>query len=502
MYNKAKTTTEVKTMEKLISQIKSNINTEYSFENPVSVEKYRNLVYEKELTITAMNGEVSTTTCEIWTKAIQKALDENECVYIPNIGKRIFVDDSLIMHTNNKLKVDSEQVITLTPKTNVCMLKSDNILDGNNEYVTLKNPTCDIAVEGGIWDVLTYKNVSDAETIIKDGKVFKKDENADLLNGNMLLRFDKEHSIQGVFAIMLFSNVKNLIVKNMVMANSMSYGVQVCNCEGVFIENILFENYHKDGIHLNGPAKYVHINEMSGKNMGDDLVALNAWDWAISSMTNGTIEKTLVENIHSVHSELRLLPGRKVYDDGTKADCDIRDTVVRNVEGVYTFKMYAQPYFVDTSDCSETVGVLENVYLDSISFPEITGSGLGGIAVGGLFEVCADTNNVYFDNIKIENTVEDFKKVGIPIIKVGPLSETFKFGSEDPDEWREIMSPDDICTVENTHIGKIEFSDAVAAEKDKDLIIRATRQTINKDYPNTLPKGGTGYGIVNGVIFE
>ncbi len=489
-------------MQKLIAQIKENIKTEYSFTNPKNVEAYKDLVFEKELTITNKNGEVTTTKSEIWTKAIQKALDENECVYIPNMGKRIFLDNSLIMHTNNKLKVDSEQVITLAPKTNVCMVKSDNIINGNDEYVTRNNPTCDIAVEGGIWDVLTYKNVSDAETIIKDGKVFKKDENTDLLNGNTLLRFDKENSIQGVFAIMLFSNVKNLIVKNMVMANSLSYGVQVCNCEGVFIENILFENYHKDGIHLNGPAKYVHINEMSGKNMGDDLVALNAWDWAISSMTNGTIEKTLVENIHSVHSELRLLPGRKVYSNGTKADCDIRDTVVRNVEGVYTFKMYAQPYFVDTSDCSETVGVLDNVYLDNISFPEITASGLGGIAVGGLFEVCADTNNVHFSNIKIENTMEDFKKVGIPLIKVGPLSETFKFGSENPEDWREIMSPDDICTMENTYIGKVEFADKTVGEEEKDLIIRATKMTINEDYPNTLPKGGTGYGVVGTVVFS
>lgn len=484
-------------MQNLISKIKQNVVYDYSFNNAKNVLDYKELAYEKELTITNADDSVTTTNEQIWTNAIQKALDENDCVYIPKMEQRIFIDNSIFLHSNNKLKVDVGQEIVLTPDTDVCMVRNENIIGGAQKHLQLDNPDCNIVVEGGIWNALSFHDQPDSEVVITDDDVF-----TNVYSGKGRLRADKENSITGVFAIMLFSNIKNLIVKNVTMANSLSYGVQLSNCESVFIENILFENYHKDGIHVNGPAKYVHLNELSGKNMGDDLVALNAWDWSTSAMSFGTIEYTLVENVHSVHSEMRLLPGRKVYDDGNRADCDIRNCMVQNVEGVYTYKMYAQPYFVDTRDCSETVGVMDNIYMHNISFPEITGGGLNGVSVGGLFEVCADTNNLHFDNITIKNSADDFKKLGIPMIKVGPLSETFKFGSEKPEKWREIMSPDDICTAKNTYIGNVSFTDYATTKADADMLIRATKQTINEDYPNTLPKGGTGYGTVENVIFE
>ena len=133
--------------------------------------------------------------------------------------------------------------------------------------------------------------------------------------------------------------------------------------------------------------------------------------------------------------------------------------------------------------------------------PEVTDSGFGGLPVKGLFEVCADVKNVHFDNIQIQHTVDEFKEKDIKVIKVGPLSETFKNGP-DPANWNEMFYPDDICTMKDTHIGKIQFSDKVATESERNEVIAATKMTLNEDYPNTTPKGGTGYGIIDNVIFE
>ena len=109
---------------------------------------------------------------------------------------------------------------------------------------------------------------------------------------------------------------------------------------------------------------------------------------------------------------------------------------------------------------------------------------------------------MWIDNIIIKNTIEDFKKTGINVIKTGPLSAVWKGGSDNPDDWSEVFSPDDICTLKNVHIGKVDFIDRRADEKDIAVIAATKHLTINPDYPKTTPKGGTGYGIIENIIME
>ena len=59
----------------------------------------------------------------IWTKAIQTALDERKNVYIPDMGHEILLDGSVFMDSHTNLKVDENQVIRLKEQTNVCMLR-------------------------------------------------------------------------------------------------------------------------------------------------------------------------------------------------------------------------------------------------------------------------------------------------------------------------------------------------------------------------------------------
>ncbi len=468
--------------DELYAKIENLVKKDYVFENPVNLTDYAEFVRYDTVTIKTPDGE-TTKEVSIWSDAIEKAFADSPCLYIPKMDDTVFIDRPIVLHSGYKLKADAEQRISSVPNMSQSLVISDNILDGAFSEVHLNNPTCDIAVEGGIWDALGYTPT--------------------MFNGNARLQANKENPMRGSFGLMIFSNVKDVIVKNITPSNALSYGVQICNCEGFCIENVNFVNYHKDGIHVNGHVKNGIIRNLSGKDMGDDMVALNAWDWYSSALTYGNIENLIIENLKSKHNELRLLPGRKVYDDGSSNECAIRNCILKNIEGVYTFKLYGQPLFRDPErDFSPIPGVIENVYFENISFPEMASEGIAGISVNGLFDICADTNNLHFENIKILYDADEFKEKGIPVIKVGPLSETYTFGSDNPEDWKELFYPDHINTAKDTYIKNVEFAGKKASEEDTDIIIRKVSQTVNNDYPNTKPKGGTGYGIIENVHFE
>ena len=87
----------------------------------------------------------------IWTLAIQTALEEKKNVYIPNIGKEIFIDNSIFMDSDTNLKVDENQVIRLIEGQNFFVLRNRNIKPGNHAPQGLENPDENITVTGGIW---------------------------------------------------------------------------------------------------------------------------------------------------------------------------------------------------------------------------------------------------------------------------------------------------------------------------------------------------------------
>ncbi len=468
--------------KKLYESIENSVKSEYTFENPVNLSDYSHLAKSANITVKTPDGEKSMNVL-VWSDAIEKAFGDSNCLYIPKMEDTIYLERPIVMHSGYKLKADPMQRISSVPNSSQSLVVSDNILDGAFKEVHLDNPTCDIAVEGGIWDALGYKPT--------------------MFNGNERLQANKENPMRGSFGLMVFSNAKDVIIKNITPSNALSYGVQICNCEGFYIENINFVNYHKDGIHVNGHVKNGIIRNLSGEDMGDDMVALNAWDWYSSALTYGNIENLIVENLKSKNNELRLLPGRKVYDDGSSNECAIRNCILRNISGVYTFKLYGQPLFRDPDhDFSPIPGVIENVHFEDITFPEFASEGIAGISVNGLFDICADTENLHFENLKILSATEEFKEKGIPVIKVGPLSETYTFGSDNPEDWKELFYPNHINTVKDTYIKSVEFADKKATDADKDMVIRTVKLTVNEDYPNTKPKGGTGYGIIDNVIFE
>lgn len=409
----------------------------------------------------------------IWTKAIQTAIDEKKNVYIPYIGHEILLDGSIFMDSNTNLRVDKKQVIRLAEKSNVCMVRNRNMIPGGHAYTEQAEPDENITIDGGIWAA----------------------------PDNDRLMMDKYQTIKGGFAQLAFSNVRNVNITNAVFSRGTSFAVMISNCTGFFVDNIGFDNFGKDGIHINGPARYGMISNLGGEGLGDDMVALNAWDWYASSVTMGDIEDVIVENVQGDNNEIRLLAGRKIYPNGRKHDCDIRRVVFENISGIYTYKMYYQPYYLNVAygkgfDSAETVGNMEDIWFENITVPKIKDSGFNNIPVYGVFDILTDGRNLNFANIAFEQTLTELDSMNIKLINVGPISATFKY-TDDKANWGDYFEPDMCCTVEDINLENVVFAGEKITEAEK--LVKETHQTINDDYPNTLPQGGTGYGKINKV---
>ena len=412
-------------------------------------------------------------TDNIWTRAIQTALDKNKNVYIPYMGHEIIIDGTIFMDSHTNLKVDEKQIIRLKEHTNVCMLRNRNMIPGGHAYTEQVNPDEYITVTGGIWAA----------------------------PDNNPLRMDNLGTIVGGFAEIGFSNVRYVNVTNATFSRGTSYAVMISNCTNFYVDNIKFDKFEKDGIHIDGPARFGIISNLDGVGLGDDMVAILAWDWYSSSVTNGDIEDILVENIKGDNNEIRLLAGRKVYRNGKKKDCDIRRCIFENITGIYTYKMYYQPHYMNVAwgkhfDSAETVGEMNDIYYENITVPKIRNSGFNEIPIYGIFDILADCKNLNLKNIKLEHSLEELENKNIKLINVGPISATFKY-TEDKSKWGDFFEPDMCCFVEDINLENITFDDIKVTDAEK--LVKETHQSINPDYPNTLPEGGIGFGKIEKV---
>lgn len=439
-----------------------------------------------EVKYVSIEGDWYELSGDITGKTIQEALKEHNNVYIPNIGKPIVVDEPIILSSNKHLKVAEGQIIMQGKDSETCLVRNESLQDGAFSITDPGKRDKNISIEGGVWHI-------------------KKTQRCHV---------SCEKNIQGALGAIILCGVSQVQLKNMRIfdneelcgrgTSSASYGIQICDCDNFVVENIDFYDNSRDGVHINGPAEYGIVRHIRGDKMGDDMVAMNAWDWDTSAITFGTIQNVVVEDILGTGNEFRLLPGQKLYKDGTKADCDIRNCVIENLTGIYTFKLYAQPNIAnaihpDKHDVSGTVGTIENIYFKDVTM-KVANSGFNAIPVKGMFEVCADCSNIHIENVNVGATQEKCNELDLKFVSVGPLSAVWRNGSDNPADWGEVFDPDAICHAEEFYLKNISF-DGVK-ESDPEKLARATRMTINEDYPNTTPKGGTGYGTLGKVYAE
>ena len=409
---------------------------------------------------------------EIWTDAIQGALREHEIVLLPEKETPYYLDGSILMPPGRKLVAGRNAVIKLLPGIKVLMLRNENARDGSLRPVSEEKDE-NLTVIGGIWE----------------------ESNTCRLGYGRTGMYDEERSFYGVSTCMFFSNVAKLTLKKLKFVHTAGFAVQLGDARDVVIEDVEFAECFADGLHVNGNCENVVIRDIAGQ-VGDDLVALNMYDWKSSSVNFGPVRNLLCENLslapESPYKALRISPGVYRYQDGTEVDCAIENAVIRNVRGIRTFKLYFQTPAYDIHGKPEfgKVGSGRNVFFEDIeidlkapldSFEEYLNSDPVKGSIAG-FELGSNIEGLYFSDIKIRLYKEKYPMSFF--LCVGPKSA--RRGN------MEIFDPDTVSCVKNLHLKNItcigETTEQIHAQNSNKYI-----HTI------VFP---TGRGDIEGIHFD
>lgn len=330
---------------------------------------------------------------EIWSDAFCAALSEHETVHIPASDNPYYIDKTIIIPSNRCIRADKNAVIRQMSGVRVLMLRNENTLDGTKKPISGKNKDVNISISGGRWE--------ESHTC-----------RAGYGSSGM---YDEERSYFGVSACMFFNNIQNLKLTDMIFAHTAGFAVQTGDIKNAVFENIEFEECYADGLHINGNAENIIVRNIKGQ-VGDDLVALNMYDWQNSSVDFGPVRTVLCENLElsadSRYKAFRIEPGIYYYEDGSSVDCFARDIIIKNVRGISTYKLYFQTpqYHIGEFPENGGTGSGDNIFFEDIEidldgpidrFSEYLNSDpIRGSFAG--FELGANIENIYFDNINIK----------------------------------------------------------------------------------------------------
>jgi len=366
---------------------------------------------------------------EVWTDALQAALDEHAVVRIPE--GRYLMDGTVRVKSNRRLEAGRARIVMRKPM-DTSFLVNEHAATSAEGPVDVSVRDVNIAIVGGVWE---------------DWRRTRMSEGASGKGG-----------FEGASALFYFSNAKGLSFRDVTLVEAGSFGIQVGDAEDVVCENLSLENCHADGFHVNGGVKNVLARNIHG-DIGDDLVALNFHDWPCSSANFGPGDTVLVENLRLRKGPpwFRLLPGVKLRKDGTKHDCPARNIVVRDVKGVNEFKMYMQTraYQVGTRHDPAEVGHGENIWfedLDIVCNPKQPP-----------FEIGANLSGVHLRNLRVTFPKGSAHR---SLVRIGPKSERVTY-NEMP---YEIFDPWVSCMVKDLEIADIDYRNGPPA-KEVDCVV-------------------------------
>lgn len=329
---------------------------------------------------------------EIWTNAINTALSEHKAVVIPERETPYCIDSSVIVHSGNRIYAKGAKILQL-PGVRVLMLRNENVID-ESEMPCMDNEKCDsnIFIDGGEW----------AESRSERGGY------------GVSGMYDINRSMFGVSAAFLLSNVRDVCVTNVKFVNCGGFAIQTGNVQNAVFENIVFDGCFGDGVHITGNSENIYVHNIKG-DVGDDIVALNMYDWRNSSINYGPIQNCFVQNVEldekGKYRAVRILPGIYKFKDGSQVDCSAENIVFENIRGINNFKIYLQTnrYPVDNP---EVVGVgsghdiyFENIDISLDSPIDAFDNYLNSDPVTGTiaaFELGANIDNIVLENINLK----------------------------------------------------------------------------------------------------
>jgi hypothetical protein len=210
---------------------------------------------------------IRTVEAELWNAPIRAALAKHGTVFLPNRHKPYYINEPIVLKSGQRLCADREAEIRLVPGSNTCMVRNEHPVSGQGGPIPADlQPDTQIVIEGGIWTTLA---TSPTES-----------------NGNVHGRSARQPDVPSCHGVMILSNVRGVVIRNIVVRQSRAHAAQLSNCHEFLVEGITFDEHRRDGIHVNGPASYGVIRDIRGVT-GDDFVALNAWDWRNTAPTFG-----------------------------------------------------------------------------------------------------------------------------------------------------------------------------------------------------------------------
>ncbi len=350
-----------------------------------------------------------------WSNALEKALKEHSVVVIPASDTPYFLDRSIVIPSHKKI-IAYGAIVRLLPETDVLMFRNEHVTDGTFSREGTPEDE-DISFFGG-----TY-----AESRTARGGY------------GITGKYDKVHSKKGVCTCFLFSGVLGLVLQDVTFSHTAGFALQAGNIHNAVFENITFDSCFADGLHINGNTENIICRNIRGQ-VGDDLVALNAYDWDNSSINFGPIRNVLCEHLDlyrdSRYKALRILPGIYYYCDGSFVDCAVEKLIFSDVRGIKSFKLYLQTrsYPVNGEPPLTGIGTGNHIYFENINadldspidgFPNYASSDslTGWIA---LFEVGANIGGMMLENINL--TVHP-EYPSSAVLLVGPKS-SVQNGSE------------------------------------------------------------------------
>ena len=221
------------------------------------------------------------------------------------------------------------------------------------------------------------------------------------LNGNRNRQLHREpedgrnQETDGTFLTGLqFLGVNYLTVENMILWNMRSFGVWIANAQYVDIKNVQVDNgspqdveklgiaeqaklamtyLQTDGVHFNGPIRYLSINGLKLRT-GDDALAFNANDMGREDMTvsndmgpyvgQGPITDVSVTNVALLNAAL----GIRLLSLNQRVDRILID----NVTGTTRGRMAVLGHFVTPTPTGNFGSVMfNNVSVDAIKMPSV-----------------------------------------------------------------------------------------------------------------------------------
>ena len=362
----------------------------------------------------------------IWTRALQAALDEHETVTVPPSDAPYMLDGSVLIPSDRTI-VAYGATFALVPGTDVLMMRNAHPVDG-----TRIQPK----------DTVRDKNI----TIL--GAAF--DERQDRRKGyGASGRFGGD-GFSGVTCCLFLCNVNGLTVRDVTFIRCAGFAIQVGELENAVFRNVRFIDCFADGIHVCGNVENLLIVGVSG-NVGDDLVALNMYDWQNSSVNFGPGKNVWCEDIsldeNGRYKALRIEPGLYRFDDGTAVDCSLENAVIKKVRGIRTFKMYMQtpPYEIGTLPERGGTGSARNITFEDIDVDLPSPIDPFGVYTGGdpvrgacaAFEIGANTDGLTLRDVRL--TLHRDLLPESYLVAVGPKSVVHR--------GQEVFDPYISCTV-------------------------------------------------------